>query len=143
VADIDDVLARLSTDPGFREHVRADPRAALAQYHLSNDDLASIQGNFEPAEAGPTVRSLFEDPAPKSRLAGLIGLLVPALAVTGLLLGTAAGAAGLVGGSSEPAATAPAPTMASVDATVCPGGDTIATLHSGDRVLAVGRDRST
>jgi hypothetical protein len=39
----DEVLVRLASDAGFREHVQRDPAAALAGYRLSAEDLAAVQ----------------------------------------------------------------------------------------------------
>jgi hypothetical protein len=52
--DIEDVLARLRLDPVFRRRVLDDPRAALAAYHLSADDLGRIERQLEIRAAGGT-----------------------------------------------------------------------------------------
>ena len=70
--------------------------------------------------------------------AGLIGLLVPALAAGGLLFGFAGGAAGLVGGGSK---TEVAP-LTPVSVSGCPGGAPVGTLHRGDQVFVTGRDKT-
>jgi hypothetical protein len=70
--------------------------------------------------------------------AGLIGLLVPALAAGGLLFGFAGGAAGLVGGGAK---TEVAP-LTPVSVFGCPGGAPVGTLHRGDRVFVTGRDKT-
>jgi hypothetical protein len=39
---IEDALARLITDPAFKERLTTDPRSALAGYELSADDLSVL-----------------------------------------------------------------------------------------------------
>ena len=119
--------------------MQADPRTALDRWQLSTDDLARIQGNFDPPAQGPTVRSLFEPPG-RGGLSSLIGLLVPALAVAGLVVGAVAGAAGVVGSSGTDETAAVETAAVAVDAFDCPDGAAALTLHGGDRVLVVGRD---
>lgn len=53
MAAIDDVLARLATDPAFRAALDTDPAAALRTYPLGPDDLARLEEALRaPAPAG-------------------------------------------------------------------------------------------
>jgi hypothetical protein len=42
MSDIEEVLTRLRADHGFRDELERDPRAALAGYQLTADDLRSL-----------------------------------------------------------------------------------------------------
>ncbi|HEV2783430.1 MAG TPA: Os1348 family NHLP clan protein [Actinophytocola sp.] len=42
MAGLEDALERLATDPAFKAQLATDPRAALAGYELSADDLSVL-----------------------------------------------------------------------------------------------------
>ncbi len=52
MADIDDVLKRLTDDDDFRKAVAADPAAALSEYELSPEHLAAIDAITVKIESG-------------------------------------------------------------------------------------------
>lgn len=52
MAGIDDVLERLITDPAFKANLAADPRAALAGYQLSANDLSLLAQQVSSDDGG-------------------------------------------------------------------------------------------
>jgi hypothetical protein len=72
MAGIDDVLERLLTDAGFARLLAHDPRAALAGYELTEDDLAllSSQVSFDRGAA-----STVEERVSKAGIFGLLSSL--------------------------------------------------------------------
>jgi hypothetical protein len=154
MADIDLVLQRLTDDHSFRERLQADPRAALAAYHLSDAELDRIERHVS-ADGGATgtgVATFFSPAAPTRpwwRTRSL-AVAVGAAAVIGLVAGVAVDTARRpsvtampASASSVPAQIAAADVM-TVGYSACPGsaaaGSVLGAFHGGDRVWLVGRD---
>ena len=101
MADIDDVLARLSDDPSFVEQVRSDPGEALRDLSLSNDDLMRVEEALGGQQrTGPALRQVYRARPGRSRLAYLIA----GSAVLGAVVGARAA---LPVSQPSPTATSP------------------------------------
>jgi hypothetical protein len=156
MADIDLVLQRLRDDLPFRERLQADPRAALAEYHLSDADLDRIEQHVAAGTATSStgVATFFAPPVAarswwRSRS---LALTVGAAAAIGLVAGVAVDTARRPSASalSSPGSTVPAQlagaSLSTVGYSACPGtaagASVLGTFHGGDRVWVIGRDDS-
>lgn len=70
MADVNDVLERLISDPGFRRALSEDPEKALAGYDLTKADLEMLAAHVSD---DPGARGGMEQRTSKSALAGLFG----------------------------------------------------------------------
>lgn len=71
MSDINTVLERLITDPGFRQQIKEDPKAALTPYDLNEADLELLATQISDEKGS---ESAVETRTSKSALAGLLGL---------------------------------------------------------------------
>ncbi|MEQ1872330.1 MAG: hypothetical protein ABL953_01280 [Ilumatobacteraceae bacterium] len=133
MADIDEVLRRISGDDAFRNSLVSDPASALKSYNLGAEDLTRIDRALQ-RQAEPTLASLLGPSATRLGASPLkMALVAATLAVAGAGIGyVAAGSSG-----TTPSAFA----SDAVDMIDCParGGGSIGQLHRGDRVWVIGR----
>jgi hypothetical protein len=76
--DFDDVLERLVSDPSFQAALARDPDAALAGYHLADEERELLRAQVVTGAGGDR---LVEARTTKSGMAGLLGPVVAALGV--------------------------------------------------------------
>jgi hypothetical protein len=80
MAGLQDALDRLRSDPAFRAQLATDPRAALAGYELSADDLSELAREVDASNHG---QSAVEQRTSK---AGFFGLFAQITTEAGVVI---------------------------------------------------------
>ncbi len=90
MSDFDDVLERLLTDPTFQARLAADPRGALAGYHLDAEERDLLGAHLVGGDEQDRTVEL------RTSKSGVVGMIGPVLSALGMAAGGGPGTGGPV-----------------------------------------------